>query len=78
MLTSEVVTSSTTKPMLLLKLTFSTSISPNSWKTLLAGEYIEMSSDAGDNDAYLLLADYDVNDKLVMVWHVFPKRARCN
>ena len=23
-----------------------------------------MSSDAGDNDAYLLLADYDVNDKL--------------
>ena len=33
-------------------------------KLLLAAEYIESSSDAGDNDAYLLLADYDVNDKL--------------
>ena len=39
-------------------------ISKQVGKLLLAGEYIEMSSDAGDNDAYLLLADYDVNDKL--------------
>jgi hypothetical protein len=33
-------------------------------KLLLAAEYIELSSDGGDNDAYLLLADYDFNDKL--------------
>jgi len=33
-------------------------------KLLVAGEYTELSADAGDRDAYLVLADYDVNDKL--------------
>jgi hypothetical protein len=39
-------------------------------KLLLAGEYIEASTSSAtaannvDNDAYLLLADYDINDKL--------------
>ena len=31
---------------------------------LVAGEYTERSADAGDRDAYLVLADYDVNNKL--------------
>ena len=31
---------------------------------LLAGEYIETQNDAADQDAYLLLADYDFSDKL--------------
>jgi hypothetical protein len=33
-------------------------------KLLVAGEYTELSANAGDRDAYLVLADYDVNDKL--------------
>jgi len=33
-------------------------------KLLLAGEYTQLKQDAGDRDAYLILADYDVNDKL--------------
>jgi len=33
-------------------------------KLLLAGEYIETQNDAADQDAYLLLADYDFSDKL--------------
>jgi len=33
-------------------------------KLLVAGEYTELSADAGDRDAYLVLADYDVNNKL--------------
>ena len=33
-------------------------------KLLLAGEYTQLKADAGDRDAYLILADYDVNDKL--------------
>jgi len=33
-------------------------------KLLVAGEYTERSADAGDTDAYLVLADYDVNNKL--------------
>ena len=39
--------------------------SVNMGKLLVAGEYIELSNDTvGDRDAYLLLADYDFNDKL--------------
>ena len=33
-------------------------------KLLVAGEYTELDADAGDRDAYLVLADYDVNNKL--------------
>jgi len=33
-------------------------------KLLLAGEYIETEAGAADREAYMLLADYDVNDKL--------------
>ena len=33
-------------------------------KLLVAGEYTELSADASDRDAYLILADYDVNNKL--------------
>ena len=33
-------------------------------KLLLAGEYTQLKQDAGDRDAYLILADYDVNDKI--------------
>ena len=33
-------------------------------KLLLAGEYIELKNDAADRDAYMLLADYDLNDKV--------------
>ena len=33
-------------------------------KLLLAAEYIELKNDAADRDAYMLLADYDLNDKV--------------
>jgi len=33
-------------------------------KLLVAGEYTELSADAGDRDAYLVLADYDFNNKI--------------
>jgi hypothetical protein len=33
-------------------------------KLLLAGEYTELQGETRDRDAYMLLADYDVNDKL--------------
>ena len=33
-------------------------------KLLVAGEYTELSTDAGDRDAYLVLADYDFNNKI--------------
>jgi hypothetical protein len=33
-------------------------------KLLLAGEYSELDKNGADRDAYLVLADYDVNDKL--------------
>ena len=33
-------------------------------KLLLAGEYVELKQDAADRDAYMLLADYDINNKL--------------
>jgi hypothetical protein len=33
-------------------------------KLLLAAEYVEQSSDALDTDAYMILADYDYNDKI--------------
>jgi hypothetical protein len=33
-------------------------------KLLLAGEYSELDTNGADRDAYMILADYDVNDKL--------------
>lgn len=38
-------------------------ISKQFGKLLLAGEYIESQQDSADRDGYLLLADYDFNDK---------------